>query len=168
MMVRLTCGPASTVTGVSSTAGSSTDVFHIRLMPRGAFIAVVTRCGRLPCATDSALYRMNQANRSMSVGSPTCILDAGLTHSRQVTANAPARYRASTSQLAHRPPLGDRGSRAVWAGSTAEGTRPTVTSVHGQSPHEGPYAGFGAVASAWPSGRTAGLGQTPVRGTGVR
>src|SRR5580693_1552681 len=108
--VRLTCGPASKVTGVSSTPGSSSEVFHIRLTPRGAFIAVVTRCGRLPCATDSALYRMNQANRSMSVGSPTCILDAGLTHSRQVTANAPARYRASTSQLAHRLPLCGRGS----------------------------------------------------------
>jgi hypothetical protein len=49
--VRLTCGPASTVTGVSSTAGSSTDVFHIRLMPRGAFIAVLTRAGSFPCVT---------------------------------------------------------------------------------------------------------------------
>ena len=52
--VRVVCGPASSVTGLSSTPGSSSEVFHIRLMPCGAFIAVVTRAGRLPCATDSA------------------------------------------------------------------------------------------------------------------
>ena len=66
-MVRLVCGPASSVTGVSSTPGSSRTVFHIRLTPCGAFIAVVTSAGRLPCATAVAAYRMNQANRSTSV-----------------------------------------------------------------------------------------------------
>jgi hypothetical protein len=51
MMVMLTCGPASSVTGASSTAGSRIEVFHIRLMPRGAFNAVVTSDGSLPCET---------------------------------------------------------------------------------------------------------------------
>ena len=50
-IVRLTCGPASSVTGVSSMPGSRNDVFPITLMPRGAFIAVVTSAGRCPCAT---------------------------------------------------------------------------------------------------------------------
>ena len=50
-IVRLTCGPASSVTGASRIPGSSREVFHIRLMPRGAFIAVVTSAGRCPCAT---------------------------------------------------------------------------------------------------------------------
>ena len=50
----MVCGPASSVTGVSSTPGSSSEVFHIRLMPCGAFIAVVTRAGRLPWITDCA------------------------------------------------------------------------------------------------------------------
>ena len=51
VIVRLTCGPASSVTGVSSIPGSRKDVFHITLMPRGAFSAVVTSAGRCPCAT---------------------------------------------------------------------------------------------------------------------
>src|SRR5580700_5941130 len=66
--VRLTCGPASKVTGVSSTPGSSSEVFHIMLMPAGAFIAVVTRAGSLPCAIAVASYRMNQANCELSGG----------------------------------------------------------------------------------------------------
>ena len=45
------CGPSSSVTGVSRTPGSSSEVFHMRLMPCGAFMAVVTRAGSLPCAT---------------------------------------------------------------------------------------------------------------------
>ena len=49
--VRLICGPASSVTGVSTIPGSRNEVFHIRLTPCGAFIAVVTRAGRCPCAT---------------------------------------------------------------------------------------------------------------------
>src|ERR1700730_9905433 len=48
-IVRLTCGPASSVTGESSVPGSRNDVFHIRLTPRGAFKAVVTSAGSLPC-----------------------------------------------------------------------------------------------------------------------
>ncbi len=46
--VRLTCGPASSVTGVSTIPGSSNDVFHIRLTPCGGFKAVVTSAGSLP------------------------------------------------------------------------------------------------------------------------
>src|SRR5258708_26580399 len=48
-IVRLTCGPASSVTGVSSVPGSRNDVFHITLTPRGGFRAVVTSAGSLPC-----------------------------------------------------------------------------------------------------------------------
>jgi len=50
-IVRLTCGPASSVTGASRIPGSRTDVCHIMLTPCGAFKAVVTRAGRCPCAT---------------------------------------------------------------------------------------------------------------------
>ena len=46
--VRLVCGPASSVTGVSSIPGSRKDPFHIMLTPRGAFRAVVTSAGSLP------------------------------------------------------------------------------------------------------------------------
>ena len=49
--VRVTCGPASHVTGASSTPGSSSDVFHIRLMPCGGFSAAVASAGSLPWAT---------------------------------------------------------------------------------------------------------------------
>ncbi len=52
--VRLICGPASSVTGLSSIPGSKNDVFHIMLTPRGAPRAVVTRAGSLPCATAAA------------------------------------------------------------------------------------------------------------------
>jgi len=90
-IVRLTWGPKSSVTGLSSTPGSRNDVFHIRLMPRGQFNAVVTSAGRCPCATAVAEYRMNQANRSTSSGSPTWARDAGSTHNRQVSATAPSR-----------------------------------------------------------------------------
>ena len=90
-MVRLTCGPNSRVTGLSTTPGNRNDVFHITLMPCGVFIAVVTRAGRCPCATAVAAYRMNQTNRSTSSGSPTCTRDAGSAHSRQVSTTAPAR-----------------------------------------------------------------------------
>ncbi len=50
-IVRLTCGPNSSVTGASSTPGSSREVFHIMLTPVGAFIALVTRAGRCPWLT---------------------------------------------------------------------------------------------------------------------
>ena len=49
--VRAVCGPSSSVTGASSTPGSSIEVFHITLMPCGAFMAAVTSAGSLPCAT---------------------------------------------------------------------------------------------------------------------
>ena len=52
--VRLVCGPASSVTGASSSPGSSRGVFHMRFTPRGAFIAVVTRSGSLACAIAAA------------------------------------------------------------------------------------------------------------------
>jgi len=47
--VRLTCGPNSSVTGASTTPGKSIELFHIKLMPTGAFSAVVTRAGSSPC-----------------------------------------------------------------------------------------------------------------------
>ncbi len=49
--VSAACGPRSSVTGVSSTPGSGSEVFHIRLMPCGAFMAAVTSAGSRPCAT---------------------------------------------------------------------------------------------------------------------
>ena len=61
-MVRLTCGPATQVTGARITPGSSSAVFHIRLTPVGAFSAVVTSAGSLPCRTAVAAYCMNQAD----------------------------------------------------------------------------------------------------------
>ena len=48
--VRLSWGPASSVSGASSTPGSSMNVFHMTLMPCGAFSVVVTRGGSLKCA----------------------------------------------------------------------------------------------------------------------
>ena len=60
------CGPSSSVTGVSSAPGSSMNVFHMTLTPRGAFIAVVISAGRCPCAMAVASYRRNQASWSAS------------------------------------------------------------------------------------------------------
>ena len=90
-MVRLACRPASSVTGASRTPGSSADVFHIRLMPCGAFSPVVTSAGSRPCETAVALYRMNQANRLMSPGLPATMRPAGSAHSLQVNPKAPSR-----------------------------------------------------------------------------
>ncbi len=53
--VKLTCGPASSVTGVSTIPGSKIEVFHSRLTPCGGFMAVVTKAGRCPCAIAVAL-----------------------------------------------------------------------------------------------------------------
>ena len=49
-VVRVACGPMSRVSGAKTTPGSRNEVFHIRLMPCGAFTAVVTRSGSRPCA----------------------------------------------------------------------------------------------------------------------
>jgi hypothetical protein len=49
--VRALCGPKSSVTGASSTPGSSMNVFHMTFTPCGAFIAVVTSAGSRRCAT---------------------------------------------------------------------------------------------------------------------
>jgi hypothetical protein len=89
--VRLTCGPHSSVTGESSTPGSRNDVFHIRLTPIGAFIAVVNSVGRCPCETAVAAYCTNQANKSTSPRSPACMRCAGSIHSRPVITSAPRR-----------------------------------------------------------------------------
>ena len=40
--------------GVSTIPGKIREVFHIRLMPRGALSACVTSAGRCPCATAAA------------------------------------------------------------------------------------------------------------------
>src|SRR5215467_15511811 len=89
--VRLTCGPSNKVRGVSSTPGSSSDVFHIKLTPVGAFIALVTRAGRCPWLTAVAAYRRYHPNRSASPALGATNLDAGSAHSRQVRRIAPAR-----------------------------------------------------------------------------
>ena len=58
----------------------------------GAFIAVLTRPGSVPCETAVASSRMNQANRSTSrLLRPIGMRDAGSAHNRQVTASAPSR-----------------------------------------------------------------------------
>jgi hypothetical protein len=49
--VSVTCGPASSVTGASSTPGTNSEVFHIRLTPCGWFSDVVTSAGSLPWLT---------------------------------------------------------------------------------------------------------------------
>ena len=90
-MVRLVCGPASSVTGVSTMPGSRTDVFHIRLMPCGAFRPVVIRAGSCPCDSAVAVYRMNQENSAMSPGLLATIRPAGSAHSRHVTAKEASR-----------------------------------------------------------------------------
>ncbi len=77
-------------------------MFHIKLMPCGAFRPVVTRAGSLPCETAVALSRMNQANRLVSPGLPATIRPAGSAHSRQVRAMEASRYRPTTSQGAQR------------------------------------------------------------------
>ena len=48
--VRALCGPNSSVTGASSTPGSSMNVFHMTFTPCGAFMAVVTSAGSRRCA----------------------------------------------------------------------------------------------------------------------
>jgi hypothetical protein len=48
--VRLTCGPNSNVTGVARLPGSSSEVFHIRFTPCGAFMAVLCRTGSRKCS----------------------------------------------------------------------------------------------------------------------
>jgi hypothetical protein len=45
-LVRATCGPNRSVTGEITIPGSRSEVFHIRLTPCGAFIAVVSSAGR--------------------------------------------------------------------------------------------------------------------------
>src|SRR5712692_7690574 len=89
--VRLTCGPSRSVTGASSTPGSSNEVFHIRLTPVGAFIPLVTRAGRCPWLTAVAAYRRYQANRLASPALGATNLVAGSAHSRQLRRSAPAR-----------------------------------------------------------------------------
>ena len=91
--VRVVTGPASSVTGVSRTPGSSIEVFHIRLTPCGAFTAVVVSAGSPPCATAAAAYRMHQARKYTSVLTPwpparVGAVTAGLAHSRHVSATA--------------------------------------------------------------------------------
>ena len=89
--VRLTCGPASSVTGASSTPGSSIGVFHIRLMPCGAFMPAVLRAGSRRCAIADASYRKNHANWSLSYGLAATTRDAGSRHSHMVTTSAATR-----------------------------------------------------------------------------
>ena len=89
--VRLACGPASSVSGARRTPGSGMAVFHMRLIPCGAFIAVVISAGSLRWATAEASYRKNQANWSASYGLPATIRDAGSRHSHMVSATAPTR-----------------------------------------------------------------------------
>ncbi len=64
--VMLACGPASRVSGASSTPGSSIGVFHMRLTPCGAFMPAVLSAGRRRWATAVASYLKNQANWSLS------------------------------------------------------------------------------------------------------
>jgi hypothetical protein len=89
--VSVTCGPASSVTGASSTPGTSSEVFHIRLTPCGWFSDVVISAGSLPWLTAVAAYRMYQANRSASCGSPTWTRPAGSIHNRKVRITATSR-----------------------------------------------------------------------------
>ena len=53
--VSATCGPNSAVTGVTTMPGSSSDVFHMRLTPCGAFIAMVLSAGSLKCSMAAAV-----------------------------------------------------------------------------------------------------------------
>ena len=48
--------------------GSSSEVFHIRFTPCGAFIAMVSSAGSLKCETAVAVYRTNQVAWSTSAG----------------------------------------------------------------------------------------------------
>src|SRR3984957_768849 len=61
--VRLACGPASRVTGASSIPGSGMKVFHMTLMPCGAFIASVVSAGRWKCATAEGCHGQHAAPR---------------------------------------------------------------------------------------------------------
>jgi hypothetical protein len=72
MTVRLVCGPASSVTGASTSPGSSSEVFHIRLMPCGAFSPVVTRAGSRPCETSrcSPRIRVERQRRGRAADAP--------------------------------------------------------------------------------------------------
>ena len=117
-MVRLASGPASSVTGDSTTPASSIEAFHIMLMPCGAFSPVVTSAGSRPCETAVALYRMNQATRSTSPGLCPAARPAGSAHRRQVSAKEASTYRPTTShpaQLAARG-LGAGSGRADFSG----------------------------------------------------
>ena len=89
--VRLVCGPASSVSGASSTPGSSMNVFHITFTPCGAFSAVVTSAGSRKCATEVAAYRKNQANWSASLGFPATVPVGGCRHSQSIKARAASR-----------------------------------------------------------------------------
>jgi hypothetical protein len=51
IIVRLASGPARSVSGARTTAGSSSEVFHMTFTPCGAFSAVLASAGSLPCAT---------------------------------------------------------------------------------------------------------------------
>jgi len=60
------------VTGAISSAGSSRDVFHIPLIPAGAFIVVKYR-GLKPCVTDQKPCWRYQVKSLMSSGLPAII-----------------------------------------------------------------------------------------------
>ena len=66
-MVKLVCGPASSVTGASTAPGSSMNVFHMTFTPCGAFMPVVISAGRCRWAIAVASYRKNQAIWSVSL-----------------------------------------------------------------------------------------------------
>src|SRR5215469_18458465 len=89
--LRLTWGPASSVTGDSATPGASSDGFHIALTPAGAFMPVVIRPGSRQCATAVAAYRIHHAAWSGSAGLPATIRDAGSRHRNIVTMRAASR-----------------------------------------------------------------------------
>ncbi len=152
-MVRLVCGPASSVTGASRIPGSRTDVFHIRLMPCGAFSPVVTRAGSRPCETAVALYRMNQANRLMSPGLPATIRPAGSAHSRQVSAREASRYSPTTShpaQLAVRRP----GAGAGVADSSGTDWPCSLVTLLTPPKHRGGFGGRKRMSVGWDEPRT--------------
>jgi hypothetical protein len=110
--VRLAWGPASSVTGASSTPGSGTKVFHMTLMPCGAFIPSVVRAGSRKCAAAVASYRKYQVNWSVSKGLAATIRDAGSRHSHNVTNSAPSRQYAPAMSSTRRSPGGRTASAA--------------------------------------------------------
>src|ERR1700733_3298223 len=93
--------------------GSRIVVFHIMLIPIGAFIAVVTSDGSLPCATAVAAYRMNQANWAWSAGFPATVAVDGWAQSCQGSTTAGSQARRSAAAGA---------AASASAGSTAEVT----------------------------------------------